>query len=135
MTKKLKILGPYTPDHEGPFCTRGGEPVRLITKTDGAKGYPIVGTIDEDTNPDAWDERGRFNSAAKKDGELDLMNAREVPVAREFWINEYRRGDGSTSLSRPHETECEATRERHELPNWDWVRTIHAREVLPGEGE
>ncbi|CCT58541.1 hypothetical protein [Acetobacter pasteurianus] len=31
MTKKLKILGPYTPEHEGPFCTREGQSEPLPT--------------------------------------------------------------------------------------------------------
>lgn len=31
MTKKLKIIGPYTPEHEGPFCTRDGQSEPLPT--------------------------------------------------------------------------------------------------------
>lgn len=126
MTTKLEIIGPYTPEHEGPFCTREGTPVRLITKTEGAKGYPIVGIIDEDTAPDSWDEHGRFNSARKEVGALDLMNAREVPVAREFWVNEY-----TNSALVTHNSLKRAKEGAH---GPDFIRTIHCREVMPGEG-
>ncbi|ANA12893.1 hypothetical protein [Acetobacter oryzifermentans] len=119
-SKKLKILGPYTPEHEGPYvwvehtptvCTVHAVVRDLAFITADGRSFPFL--------------TARSN----------IRNAEEVPEAREFWINEYRCGDGSISASRPRETECEAARECQELPNWDWVRTIHVREVLPGEGE
>jgi hypothetical protein len=54
----------------------------------------------------------------------DLMNAREVPVAREFWVNEYHVGGRSVYL----------TKEEAEKYTACLQRTIHVREVLPGEG-
>ncbi len=48
--KKLEILGPYTPDHDGPFCTRDGNPVRLITKTEGSAEFPVVGLVADDAS-------------------------------------------------------------------------------------
>ncbi|ASL39287.1 MULTISPECIES: hypothetical protein [Acetobacter] len=134
MTKKLKILGPYTPDHEGPFCTRDGRPVRIITRAGGSEKYPVVAIIDGCDLAGSFEADGSVISIVRPKPD-DLMNAEEVPEAREFWINEYRRGDGSIGASRPRETECEAARECQELPHWNWVRTIHVREVLPGEGE
>ncbi|WP_025828345.1 hypothetical protein [Acetobacter okinawensis] len=82
-----------------------------------------------------------LNLAFEKDGRhctgganYDLMNAREVPVAREFWINEFRDGCGKICHTENHEKQSDAYKEKAELPDWDWVRTIHVREVLPGEG-
>lgn len=57
------------------------------------------------------------------------MNAEEVPVAREFWVNEYedgmRFGNLQTSLERA------AMNQR----GGGYIRTIHVREVLPGDAE
>lgn len=133
--KKLEIIGPYTPEHEGPFCTRGGRVVRLITKTEGAPGVPIVGFIDNAKHPAIWfgDGRSYPSAGSSLECESDLMSAREVPVVREFWLNEFKRGDGCVVISYAHHTELQAINERHELENWNWARTIHVREVLPGE--
>lgn len=69
-----------------------------------------------------WFEEGTYLLAGKTS--FDLMNAREVPVAREFWVNEYF--DGSRSV---YSTQEEAQKFIVCLKN-----TIHVREVLPGEG-
>ncbi|KXV60253.1 hypothetical protein AD948_05745 [Acetobacter senegalensis] len=119
MTTKLQIIGPYTPEHEGPFCTRDGRPVRLLTKTDGSKEFPIVGFIDNEKTSSVWTEYGHFFETHDNHGN-DLMNAREVPVAREFWIYD--------DLIFASEAAAKA--------NCYWThRIIHVREVLPGEGE
>ena len=65
---------------------------------------------------------GRF---AITDHAFDLMNAREVPVAREFWVNEYAFYNATL-----HEDEGSA-KEASEVKSF--IRTIHVREVLPGE--
>ena len=127
---KLEIISPYTPEHEGPFCTRDGSPVEVITvKGRGLKR--ILGYIgDEDTIAE-WREDGTYLLGVKTP--FDIMNAREVPVAREFWLNEFKLADGHIGFSYAHDTELKAINERHELENWNWTRTIHVREVLPGE--
>ena len=119
---KQEIIGPYTPEHEGPFCTRGGRPVRLITRTDGSKEFPIVGFIVGDKTATVWDSVGSYFGGSQID-RLDLMNAREEPVAREFWINQYT--SGRISVYRSKE---EAEQYKDCL-----LGTIHVREVLPGE--
>lgn len=122
---KLQILGPYTPEHEGPFCTRDGNPVRVITRTDGSAEFPVVGLVADDAGPMAWDDVGSFFGKGQRD-ELDLMNAREVPAAREFWVNEYHDGFGTPKLTEQSAKDTAAH---------GFIRTIHVREVLPGEGE
>lgn len=127
MTKtKLEIIGPYTPDHEGPFCTRDGRHVRILCR-DMIGDFPIAGAVyhagalGKETvcsyDPEGWATK------AKVDHPYDLMNAREVPVAREFWVNRYAGGGMSVYLS-----EEEAQKYRHVD-----CEIIHVREVLPGE--
>ncbi|NHN93899.1 hypothetical protein [Acetobacter sicerae] len=120
---KLEIIGPYTPEHEGPFCTRDGKAVRLITRTDGSKEFPIVGFISEDKTPTAWDSVGSYFGDSQR-AVRDLMNAREVSVPREFWINRYAGGGLSIYLSK----------EEAEKYKVCLIGTIHVRAVLPGEG-
>ncbi|MCI1437099.1 MAG: hypothetical protein LKI03_05995 [Acetobacter indonesiensis] len=108
---KLQILGPYTPEHEGPFSFSGEECLvhgtlgtqAFISRPESDKGF-IVNTF-------------------------DLMNAREVPVALEFWVNEYE--DGSIHTFEYIE---DARNSALDGPS-DFIRTIHVREVLMGEGE
>lgn len=124
---KLEIIGPYTPKHEGPFCTRDRRSVRILTKTDGSKEFPIVGFINNERTASVWTEHGYYFEGGTKD-ENDLMNAREVPVPREFWVNEY-----TTDVKRfayPSLEKAEAGRRGDHT----YIRTIHVREVLPGEG-
>ncbi|MFT8953742.1 MAG: hypothetical protein ABF979_15910 [Gluconobacter sp.] len=128
--KKLEIIGPYTPEHEGPFCTRDGRPVRLITKEDGSKEYPVVGYIEEAAHPALWRSNGDTYHKRLRHSENninDLMNAREVPVAREFWVNEYR----NSGWGGVFETEEKAAEWKG---SFNFIRTIRVREVLPGEG-
>jgi hypothetical protein len=124
--KKLEIIGPYTPEHEGPFCTRDGKPVRIICTDRKSRATPkcmIVALVDDGDQ--------ELNLAFEKDGRhctggtnYDLMNAREVPVAREFWIVDY--GSGKTQI---HNSLSGAVMEKTERAS-----IIHVREVLPGEG-
>lgn len=125
MTKKLKIIGPYTPEHPGPFCTRDGRAARIIC-TDRMGGYPIVALIDDKTAElnRSFDIRGKFWCDNRN---LDLMNAEEVPVARDFWVNQYYSGWGQI-----HDNHGEAVRQGQ---GSDFIRTIHVREVMPGDAE
>lgn len=129
--KKLKIIGPYTPEHPGPFCTRDGRCVRVLCR-DGARNKPIIGLVCSDGYDDFIVEltgTGRYRDKDLDYSRYDLMNAEEVPVAREFWVNEYedgmRFGNLQTSLERA------AMNQRGN----GYIRTIHVREVLPGDGE
>lgn len=126
---KLEIIGPYTPEHEGPFCTRDGRPVRLITKEEGHKDYPVVGWIEGAMFPSIWRSNGDPYHKARGDSEgniNDLMNAREVPVAREFWVNKYKFRELSAAYPTKGMADSFSGRDR--------VECIHVREVLPGEG-
>lgn len=71
---KLEIIGPYTPEHEGPFCTRDGRSVEVKFK-DGRGEYRINGYIEDDIQLTTWDINGKYHIS---ECELDLMNAREV---------------------------------------------------------
>ena len=126
---KLEILGPYTPEHEGPFCTRDGRAVRIIcTDRKSSNGNPIVALLDDGAqeNNRAFDSQGKY---CLNDPDFDLMNAREVPVAREFWVNEY---EGLGFVSSQLWTSLEEAQAWANDPKL--IRTIHVREVLPGEG-
>ncbi|WP_058987786.1 hypothetical protein [Acetobacter senegalensis] len=119
---KLQILGPYTPDHEGPFCTRDGRKARVICTNkkinllDDCCVVALVANGSKELTVD-YSQSGRF---AINDHPYDLMNAREVPVAREFWIYD----------DRIFASEAAAK------ANCYWThRIIHVREVLPGDGE
>lgn len=128
MTKtKLEIIGPYTPAHEGPFCTRDGRLVRIVTRIKGSKEYPIIGIRFGDSTPVCFSHEGSYQYT-DADSPHDLMNAREVPVAREFWINEYNTG----YAHRAWESSAGAAQWTGDP---SYVRTIHVREVLPGDGE
>ncbi|OUJ13843.1 hypothetical protein [Acetobacter okinawensis] len=129
MTQKTKLepIGPYTPEHEGPFCDKDGVPIELKIR-DGRGATPLFGYRRKSEMLIGWDKNGDNPIFGR------VMNAREVPVAREFWANEFKRADGYIGVSHAHETEIKAINERYELPHWNWTRTIHVREFLPGEG-
>lgn len=104
--KKLEIIGLYTPEHEGPYLFNGEE--FLVHGTLGTQAFI--------SRPGS--DKGFIANT------FDIRNAREVPVAREFWINEYHGGGRSVYL----------TKEESEKYTACLQRTIHVREVLPGEG-
>ena len=129
MTKKLKIIGPYTPEHPGPFCTRDGRAVRIVC-TDRKDQYPIVALVrsnDDSEEIMSFHASGNYNADINSICDTDLMNAEEIPVAREFWLvgnniytskedaEDYCGGLYKLTMSRPG--------------------IIHVREVLPGDGE
>ena len=129
MTKtKLEIIGEYSKDHPGPFCTRDGMAARIICTNRKSKvpsECPVVALVDDG-------DRELVHSF-RKDGKhwtggtsFDLMNAREVPVPREFWVNEY----GLGNFGEMHDTLVQA---KHAIAIGGCVRTIHVREVLPGD--
>ena len=124
--KKLEIIGPYTPEHEGPFCTRSGIPVDLRI-SDGRGYYPLIGYIGDSVSAFLWRADGLNLDGNPRPN--DLMNAREVPVARGFWINEYRSG---VTFGYPQTSLEDAILSQR---SDNFIRTIHVREVLPGEGE
>ena len=123
---KLKIIGPYTPEHEGPFCTREGKPVEVKIR-DGRGVYAVYGYIGDEQSISAWTADGKIIYDSETQSLLDLMNAEEVPQPREFWVNEYSWGFGPLTPSFQ-----EAIQEKDLCR---YIRTIHVREVLPGEGE
>lgn len=126
MTKtKLEIIGEYRKDHPGPFCTRDGRPVRILC-SDMQNEYSIVAIVlDEDGKEtvSTFLDGGRFSKACV-DQERDIMCAREVPMPREFWVNEYE-----GRLSKPFPSLVDAMLNYEFAP----IRTIHMIEVLPGE--
>ncbi|MFT8367512.1 MAG: hypothetical protein ABF646_02045 [Acetobacter papayae] len=105
---KLEIIGPYTPEHEGPHLFNGEE--CLVHGTLGTQAFI--------SRPES--DRGFIVNT------FDLMNAREVPVVREFFVNEYSWGYGglygTQGGTQPGRVDS------------GFVRTVHLREVLPGEG-
>ena len=123
---KLKIIGPYTPEHEGPFCTRDGRPIRIVC-SDMKNDFPILGIISNENGVETYCNYSADGKIplGKVLRSLDLMNAREVPVAREFWISTNEKGlviaYDSDRLS--------------ELNRAVYSHTIHGREVLPGDGQ
>ncbi len=129
MTKKLKILGPYTPEHPGPFCTRDGRAVRVVC-TDHTDRYPIVALVRSNDGSEevmSFHDNGRYSTAVDLICDIDLMNAEEAPVAREFWLvgcNMY--------VTRKEAENYIAALHRITLTRLD---IIHVREVLPGDGE
>ncbi|ATJ90411.1 hypothetical protein HK16_09670 [Acetobacter senegalensis] len=124
MTTKLEIIGPYTPEHEGPFCLDNEPctPVELKIR-DGRGEYPLAGYIGCYNILRQW----RADGGNCTHG--DLMNAREVPVAREFWVNDY-----TTNVKRFAHSSL-AVAESNRRRDGTFIRTIHVREVLPGDGE
>ena len=108
---KLEILGPYTPEHPGPW-------VRVVGGIEKCDVHSVFGGVAFISVPG---EEEAFTCPAAQ-----VCNAREVPVAREFWVNEY--GLGCLQLA----TSAEEAALRKTGCN-DFLRTIHVREVLPGE--
>ncbi|NSL93881.1 hypothetical protein [Acetobacter syzygii] len=110
---KLEILGPYTPEHEGPFALLCGvnQPIECNVHS-VVEGSAFVTS----------EYMGRTPFIASVH---NIKNAREVPVAREFWVNEYAGGGLSVYAS------------KEEAKNYKVClrRTIHVREVMPGESE
>ena len=128
MTKKLKIVGPYTTEHKGPFCTRNKRPVEIVLRQ--GRGGKIWGYMGYDTELTSWEEDGQFDRAWERGTSWDLMNAEEIEEAdqpREFWVNEYLWGMGTLRDS------CQDAIQSKDA--FGYIRTIHVREVLPGEGE
>lgn len=126
--KKLNIIGPYTPEHPGPFCTRDGRAARVVCRDMKNENHivTIIEMHEDEETVIVYREGGRF-SQYNPSHHLDLMNDEEVPVAREFWVNEYASGWGQL-----HDSHDEAVRQGQ---GSDHIRTIHVREVLPGDEE
>lgn len=126
MTTKLEIIGPYTPEHEGPFCTRDGIKARSICR-DRCGDWPIVALVSEGEGESVrmYSDRGRYSS--RVDNSLDLMNSREVPQPHRFWLNKYQWGFGFDQYETGKEAEA-----NNNLEGYIGPRLF--REVLPGEG-
>ena len=129
MTKKLRIIDPYTPEHPGPFCTRDGRCVRVLCR-DGARNKPIIGLVCSDGYDDFIVEltgTGRYRDKDLNDSRYDLMNAEEVPVAREFWLV-------GCNMYETREAAEDYIADLHRI-TLSRLEIIHVREVLPGDGE
>jgi hypothetical protein len=108
---KLEILGPYTPEHEGPW-------VRVVGGIEKCDVHSVFGGVAFISVPS---EEEAFTCPATQ-----VCNAREVPEVREFWVNVYV--DGEMQV-------FEKFDDAHDDMEWRYkARTIHVREVLPGEG-
>lgn len=137
---KLEIIGPYTPEHEGPFCTRGGHPVRIVCrdkKTSIHDDCSIVALIDCGDRELARDfhQSGRF---AIHDHAFDLMNAREVPVAREAELSVHDDMHLAKAVAVFNRTPGLTPYVVKEVIS-AWLGSkgmdgVYVREVLPGEG-
>lgn len=113
--KKLEPIGPYTPEHEGPWVYVG----LSIKKCDVHSAFGGVAFIS------VAGEEEPFTCP-----ESHIRNAREVPVVREFWVVEHgiSRHHYSTYLTKQDALYALRT-------CGDAYRIIHLREVLPGESE
>lgn len=108
---KLEIIGPYAPEHEGPYAWGGGA-VSRCTIHSVVQGVAFI-TSECIGGPFCTDIS-------------NIQNAREVPVAREFWVNKYNFRELSAAYPTKEMADSFAGRDR--------VECIHVREVLPGEG-
>lgn len=61
-------------DRNRPVQTRSGEPVRILTWTEGAEPYPVVGYIGDNKAPDVWTAEGQFNEYQTYEHRYDLVN-------------------------------------------------------------
>ncbi|MBS0959816.1 hypothetical protein [Acetobacter thailandicus] len=127
MTTKLEIIGPYTPDHPGPFCTLAGDPVEILSHK-GRGNQAVVGYINDNNFISAWKKTGEYLEYGLKSCNT-LMNAREVRVPREVWLPQFENGD---LLGVPMNTKekAEVIREANGC-----VRLIHFREVIDAARE
>lgn len=108
---KLEILGPYTPEHEGPWAVKYGEVYEYFV-------HAVVNGVAFVTTP-ADDRPGIIS--------IDLVkNARKVPVAREFWVNEYDNAGPVLAYDSLEKAE------RGRRTDGSFIRTIHVREALKG---
>lgn len=108
MTTKLEIIGPYTPEHDGPYAFSGEE--CLVHAVLGQRAFISRPESDLGFIVGVW----------------DLKNARGVPAIREFWVNEYM--DGNTSKLFTSKEQA-----LYYSGGCGYKRTIYLREVLPGE--
>ncbi|MCP1246007.1 hypothetical protein NKW54_08645 [Acetobacter cerevisiae] len=125
MTQKtiLEMISKYHKGYLGSFCTREGLPVEILTMRD-RRGH-ILGYQGDSNELTTWCENGQFDKSCKSDTPYDLMCAREVPATQELWANEYENG----------RKEFFPTKEAAGFARTiGFVRTVHFREVLPGEG-
>ncbi|AKR49755.1 hypothetical protein [Acetobacter pasteurianus] len=109
MTQRLKILGPYTPEHEGPYAFNGE--VCVV--------HAVLGQLAFISRPESNEG---FIACL-----LDIKNAEEVPQPREFWMALSNSGGRIT---------CTSPEQAHQAFTPEYRKeVIHVREVLPGEGE
>lgn len=115
MTKtKLEIIGEYRKDHPGPFCSRNRSKITVHS----VRGEYAFVTVEGDETPSIIDVSSIFC-------------AREVPVPREFWVNEYSIS-GRNYYGSLYDSLEGASQEHHDVTR---KKTVHLREVLPGECE
>ena len=95
--------------------------------------YSIVAIVADDDGKETVStflNGGRF-SATGCDRDRDLMNAREVPVVQEFWVNEYAEMSGDGFWFHVFSDKSTAKSSKTDT----YIRTIHVREVLPENGQ
>ncbi|MFT8439873.1 hypothetical protein [Acetobacter fabarum] len=111
--KKLEIIGPYTPEHEGPYVW-GNSELLPCTVHAVVQGRAFV--------------TSKCVAAPFITAVENIHNAREAPVAREFWIV----GKVGDAIHFRFNNSAAA------MDFWrncaDQTEIIHVREVLPGEG-
>lgn len=119
MTTKIEIVGQYTPGHDGVYVIDSGNYAKntyvKVNVHSVVDNYAFV-TPEDDICPIIVDISV-------------IYNAREVPVAQEFWVNEYSGKDGLFH----NIFDNEATAHRHKADTF--LRTIHVREVLSGDDQ
>lgn len=124
---KLEIIGEYREDHPGPFCTRDGGAVEILTHRD--RRGNILGYQSDSKELTVWRGNGQFDKTGMSNTAYDLMCAREVPVAFECWVIV---GESKPVQMRAYPSAEVADMMQVEVDGMK--RLIHMREVLPGEG-
>lgn len=113
---KLKIIGPYNPDHKGPFCTRDGKSVEILT-TKGRGMFPIVGYFEKGEHPECWRSKGQF-LLGDKERPSDIMCAEEIRAPEEIrgpevrFFNIYNDGYGDEEFATREEADKDALSHR-----------------------
>ena len=103
--KQLRAVKPFEPDWPGPFCTRDGKPVRIVSR-EGRGQFSILGYIGAAEGIICWTAKGCY-APAEEEYRLDLMCAEEVVDLPERWVV-YRRLGASQVLVRSSHTDRES---------------------------
>lgn len=136
--ERLRAVKPFEPDWPGPFCTRSGWPVYLITRT--ARGeYPVLGYIGDAEHITFWAAGGESLLEAGERPK-DLMCAEAAVDLPERWVV-YCRKEGSQVLLWSSHTDRESAERAldaaRDTSNRDGGVSFHLYHatpvILPGE--